>query len=245
MSELSESIVAAFRKKTTSAAVGTYLFFWASLHWQGLYAALFVSEGEIWHKYGLLKNEYLNRYFFGIHGLTDWNGYLGYLIPLVLTVLFIWPLPKFVLIWFYQLEQEHKTDRLRIKYREEQKRKSFEITAIRKEEARITAKTSLAKKRNTAAKTDPKIVWDTEYQAFEKDPAFKSFTYILQAIYEHNGRTRVSDPIYNSVEFEVPGAALYLADTLGLITIAATNGAIRLTDKGKYFASKYPHYANR
>lgn len=190
MGEVGDSIINALKKRTTSVAFGTYIFFWISSHWQGVYTALFVSEDKIYDKFDLLKNEYLTRYFFN---LDSWTDILGYLMPLVLTLLFIWPLPKYILIHLYRIEQEHKTERLRVKFNQEKIRRDFEIKKIEQESEKVKAKTELVTTKKKAEKVDITILWEEDYKKFEKDPAFKGFAQILAAVYEHEG-IHTSDP---------------------------------------------------
>lgn len=242
MGEVGDSIINALKKRTTSVAFGTYFFFWTSFHWQGVYAALFVSEDKIYDKFHLLKNEYLASYFFNF---DKWTDILGYLIPLTLTLLFIWPIPKYILIHLYRIEQEHKTERLREKFKQEKLRREFEIKEIEQESEKVKAKTRLVTTRQKAEKVDPSIVWDEDYKKFRQDPAFKGFRQILEAVYEHGGATYIKQNLLAGENgFEVNGGNLMVADTLGLIDMTGKQ-VIRLTDKGKHFAKLYPHYASR
>ncbi len=242
MSDLGQSIVDVIKKRTSSVAFGTYIFFWATYHWQGLYTTFFVSSEQIATKFhGMLKNEYVNQYFFGRNGWNDLSWWAGLLVPLLLTYIFIyWPLPQYVLIKIYRREQEHKTERFKIKIAEEQKRKEYETESVRSGTAlqaqQITAKTNLARKRKTAAKTDPKILWDEEYQELKRSGSMTALRDVLGAVYEHQGQVRsVGGTVY------VDGSSLRVADTRGLITIIDNGRMIQLTEKGKYFASKYPN----
>lgn len=253
MNELGNSVIDVIKKRTTSIAFGTYVFFWATFHWQGIYTTLFVSEDKIYTKYHLLKNEYVSRYFFGYIGNTehthplmiiDWKYILAFLIPLALTLIFVWPLPKFALIHLYRIEQEHKTQRLSTKYVEEKKRRAFEIASIEQEAKKVEATTTLTTTRKEAERVDPSIIWKEEYEQFKMDPAFSSFTNILESVYEHNGSIRITDQYDNTI-FEIAGGALMIADTNDLVKIDNGNNKISLTDKGKYFAKNYPYYASR
>lgn len=242
---LMESIIEFIKNRTTSAAYGTYFFFWSAFHWQGLYTSAFTSEELIYEKLGLLKNEYVNQYFFGWHG---WSSFWGYFSPLMLTVVFVWLVPRFVLVHAYRVEQEHKTARKNIKATEEQKRQAYQAFLDKKvsaqEEKRVVARTKLSTAQKAAKKVDPTILWDSEYNEFASEPNFNEFVFILQSVYEHDGRTRAQADGYGDYRFRLGGSALKLADTYGLITITSEKGdtRIKLTEKGKYFAKKFPDY---
>lgn len=68
MSELTDSIGEAIRKRVVSATLAIYLFFWCIFHWEALYTTFFTSQDIIYEKFGMLKNEYINHYFF------NWDG---------------------------------------------------------------------------------------------------------------------------------------------------------------------------
>jgi hypothetical protein len=71
----------------------------------------------------------------------------------------------------------------------------------------------------------------------------------IQIVDENNNPTGNAtyikdDPLVGVPGFEVAGGNLMVADTLGLIDMPGRQ-TIKLTDKGKHFAKRYPHYASR
>ena len=239
MGEIGHSIAEAIRKRSTSAALGTYGFFWAALHWQGIYTTLFTSEDLIYKKYGLLKNEYVHQRFFGYGGGFDFSFLWGFIAPLLLTVIFIWVVPRWMLIYAYEQEQRHKTAKRMIKLEEEQKVVTFEKKLTKEKSAALDAEIELTEKAKEAAKLDPKLVWAQEFEKFKEDPAFESFGFIIDSIYDRGGQIRVTN-FENKLLFEVPGGALAIAHSNNLININNKDRTIELTDKGKYFVSRYP-----
>lgn len=235
MDELLKSFAEAIKKRTASSALGTYAFFWGVYHWQGIYTTFFVDQQLIVEKYGLLKNEYVDRYFFGWHSWDDWSFYLGYAVPVILVVIFIWLIPKFILIHAYKEEQKYKVDKRIVRFDEEKRirEKEKEVAASAKEA--LQAEIEVSDKRRTIERSDPTILWDKEYQEFERDPAFSSFNFIIESVYEYAGRTQFRD-------FRVPSGALAVAHSRGLIEIKqeSRGTVIELTEKGKYFVGKYP-----
>jgi hypothetical protein len=240
MDELGHSLLDVLKKRTTSTFFGTYIFFWVSLHWQGVYTTLFTSQDLIYKKYGVLKNEYVNVYFFGIHNWGDF--FFSAFTPLLLTFLFIWPIPKYVLILLYQIEQEHKTERLRVKHTEEIKRQEFKIEKIESEAQRVAAETVLSVERKKAEEINPRKAWEEEYKEFQKDPAFQQFSALINAYYEHSGHAKY---YYNEsksmwTDPHVPSGILAIADSNGLISIDNKTNTFELTDKGRYFVKRFP-----
>ena len=234
MSELSDSVAEAIRKRTSSAVFGTYILFWAALHWQGIYTTLFVSEDLIEKKFGLLKNEYIKQYFFGWHG---WTSLLGYVLPLFMTLVFVWPLPQFVLIHIYRLEQRHKVQRRKVRLEEEEALLVKKETVAKQTQKTLRAEVAAEKTKKQAAKIDPQLLWKQEFNAFKKSKDYPLFANILRSVYKYAGSTFVQGKFAGAPEFEVSPQSLKMADVGELITISG--GDVRLTDKGKYFARLY------
>ncbi|HSW66399.1 MAG TPA: hypothetical protein VLI54_04660 [Bacillota bacterium] len=169
MDQFWKSCAEAITKRTNTAILGTFTFFWAIHHWQGFYATLFVPSNLIYQKYGLLKNEYVFNYFFGArfsHPKILWfHIYLpsphvlwGLLFPAILTYLYIWWLPKLVLIHAFKSEQEHKLEKKKIRLKLDRKLVEYERqTADQRSEAieiqkdNLRAEVELARKEAEAA----------------------------------------------------------------------------------------------
>jgi hypothetical protein len=230
MDSLANSFAEAIKRRTASAAIGSYLFFWAAYHWEGLYATFFTSQDLIFQQYHILKNEYVGKYFFGFH--NDWYFYLGLVVPLVLTILFIWPLPKFVLIHAYRLEQKHKTARRTIKFYEDKKIKDLDIETVNQKTAAVVAATKLSTKERAAKKVDPTIIWSDEYEEFKKTRFYSSFDYLTNSIYKHSGNIR-------GYQFEIPREFLVYIDANGIVKLSTDKNKIDLTDKGRYYLKRF------
>lgn len=70
-------------------------------------------------KYGILKNEYVRKYFFGIGQDNFANWFFGIVIPAVLTIFYVWVLPKILINPSYRREIKYKVDRKEMKMKEE------------------------------------------------------------------------------------------------------------------------------
>lgn len=235
MSEITDSIGEAIRKRVVSATLGTYLFFWSACHWEGIYTTLFTSQDRIYEKFGLLKNEYVNQYFFGWHG---WPSVWGYIVPLLLTILFVWPIPKYILIHAYRQEQRHKVDRRRVKIEEEEKIEiKKELLAVQAQKT-LDAEIDTAKKEKQAAEQDPKIIWKKEYEAFSQSSLINFLPNIAESVYKHGGRVSkyYDKELGRWVGIELPKDGIAVAHTNDLISIQGER--LALTEKGKFFLSQ-------
>jgi hypothetical protein len=235
MSELADSIAESIRKRVVSASLGTYLFFWCVFHWQGLYTTLFVDQQLILDKTGLLKNDYVSQSFFSWHG---WETLLGYVGPLALTVLFIWPIPKYILIHAYRQEQRHKIDRRRVKIEEEEKLEIKKEKLAIQTQKTLEAEIDVAKVEKRAVSQDPTILWRKEYDALQKSGLVTILPDIAESVYKGGGRVmkHFDKDIGEWVGANLSKDSIAIAHTNDLITIK--DERISLTEKGKYFLSQ-------
>lgn len=234
-----EFITNLFRGKKKSYLFGTYLLFWCIFHWQGLYVSIFVNEDKIYSKFHLLKNEYVDKYFFSMH-FDSWRFYVADIAPLILAVAFLWLVPKYLLIHLYRKEQDNRAAKemviLDVEQEIEKKKKSVATETTEKIDAQI----ALAEKRKDAARIDPKILWQAELDEFKKDPAYSSFGTIISAYYDHRGK--ITDYTGGN-NFKVSSGALILAENRGLIELDINANHLNLTEKGKWFAERNEMFA--
>lgn len=280
MDQFWKSCAEAVTKRTNTGLLGTYTFFWTAYHWQGFYATFFVPSSLIYQKYGLLKNEYVFSKFFGsklshvrIPG-GQWHIYLpnphilwGLALPAILTYLYIWWLPKLVLIHAFTSEQEHKFAKKKIRLTLEQKLLEFEDEITNKKTAVIEKKSgvleaevafaekeaeaaiAVAKKEAEAAQTVakkekkaaslPDEIWSKDYDEAKNNVEFKNFNMIINAVYQYSGNTKqyYEDSSWTGVVLS--GRLLAFADSNGLINLDNKTDKITLTDKGKYFVKRF------
>lgn len=238
MTEISNAIAEAIRKRATSATLGTYLLFWATYHWQGLYATFFVNQDLIYGQHGLLKNEYVDKYFFGINSWDDWQFYLGIIVPAIFTCVFIWLLPHYVLIHAYRQEQRHKVRRRITKLEEELALQKTEESLARQEKQTLEAEIKTSEKKKEARKTDPTILWKEELETVRNTPQFKYLGDLLECIYRYKGYVEADDQ-YGDPVFGLNPNSLRFGDSRDIINISDNGERITLTEKGKFFASEY------
>lgn len=235
MSEFTDSIGEAIKRRVVSTTLMTYLFFWIVYHWQVLYVTLFVNQDLILQKFGMLKNEYVNTYFVTWDG---WSTVLGYLIPLVLTVLFVWPIPKYILIHAYRQEQRHKVDRRKVRIEEEEKILVKKESLAKQTQKTLEAEIDTAKIEKEAAIEDPTILWKQDYDKFQRNGLNNILSDIATAVYTGQGKTVrfYSDEAREWVGAKLSKDTLAIADTNNLIVVK--DGRISLTEKGKFFMSQ-------
>src|SRR5690606_19268825 len=129
---------------------------------QGIYVTFFVGQDYIFDKYSLLKSEYVNQYFFGWHYLNDWKFYLGFIVPGILTFLFIWLVPDLILIHAYKREQKHRVDKRIVKITEEKRITASQEKLAIQQDKTLKARIQVSDTKKQAAKKDPKIAYDEE-----------------------------------------------------------------------------------
>jgi len=236
---ISKSIAETIKKRAASTALATYTFFWCSYHWQGIFVTFFVKEELIYKKFNLLKNEYVNNYFFGLHGWNDWGFYLGFILPAIFTYIFIWWIPKIILLSAYKQEQRYKVDKRIIRNEEERRLQINEEHLATQETKTVEAKIEASEIKNKASEIDPTILWEQDYIKLNNNK--KNYLKdILECIYKHRGYIEVgSEYVGGYPMFELNPNSLKFADSLNLIEIVDKGNRIALTDKGKYFAKKY------
>lgn len=237
MEDFFKSMGEAIRKRTTSAFLGSYTVFWGLFHWQGLYTTFFVDQEKIFEKFGLLKNEYVNIYFFGYSGWNDWSFYLGFIAPAILAVVYIWYLPKYVLIHAFKKEREHKFDKQKVIIDNEIEIEKHRASLATVSEKTLAAEEKVIKKEKAIVDLDPSKAWNEEYERFNRSGLINILTSIVDAVYKHSGHIK---RYYDSeqkawVSFNVNPDNVALAHSNGLIEIDARGEKITLTDKGRYF----------
>lgn len=234
-----EAILEYARKRAVSTILVSYTVFWAIFHWQGIYVTIFVNQDIIYGKYGLLKNEYVNKYFFRF----DWSNILtihnleillGWIVPVVLAYLYIWWMPKLIINPAYKKETVYREQRRVEKIKSEKRVQDEEKKLIEKQTATEEAKIELADK-----KAEVPAGWERDYQDFiANEKAVLSFDELLRIVYN-----RDNIGVTESVA-KMKSDSLMIVEAFDLIDATESN-RIRLTDKGKYFARRYKVLQNR
>ena len=239
------------RKRATSTILVSYTVFWAIFHWQGIYVTIFVDQDIIYKQHGLLKNEYVNKYFFGF----DWSDFLtihnlgillGWAIPAALAYFYVWWLPKFVINPAYKKEVDYKEQRKIEKIRSDKRIQDEEKKLIEKQTAAEEARIELANKKAETSKKDPTTAWRDQYnrEFIINSKNVSSLDSLLDRVYKHGGRIENRNFSGERISGMSPDELLRV-DMLGLATIEDDNKSVRLTDKGKYFTKLYKMSQNK
>lgn len=216
-------------KKASSTLIFVFIVFWIICHSQGFATMFFTDQNLIYQKYDMLKNEYLNQYFFG--NICDYDFWVRTLLPFFLTWFYIWVMPKLIINRAYKKQINDKIDREIIKEEaqqkliKEQKETTKEEIAIKKEQVK------LAEENKKLEDKSPEKIWGKEYEEFTKK---ENYDFVLSqlknVIYGHQGYIR-SDRITSE--------NLMFCDTNGLININGNTSTCSITDKGKYFLKQF------
>lgn len=235
--EILDSFNGVIKKRLTTPIYGTFLLSWIIFHWKFIFSLFFVSEDKIWQATGLLKNDYLSKEFFNF---SDWYFYVSWIMPIILTWLIIWKFPKWISIPAFKKAEEEKTEKIIIKINEQKKIETGQIKLQEENIKKIKTVAQKTKKEKEIEKLDPTINWKEEFEQFKKHHIFYKFKQIIESLYKHNGRiTLFTSGGYSRV---VGPDILALAHSKELINIKNDKNSIEvieLTNKGKFFVSKY------
>lgn len=231
-----DGILEYLKRRANSTFLTAATAFWIIFHWEGICTLLFTDQQFIMDKYGLLKNEYLNQYFFGFRIQEDVWGWLYeiiiFLAPFVLAYLYVWWLPKFVTNPCYKRETEFKVDRRIIKLQADEKVAEQSAKKTKAEVAEVNEQTKLTEARRKAVEKNPETKWQQDFRTFQKEIATWRIVMdnLTNLIYEHQG-----DADYSSIEPD----EIMICDVNGLINIDTSHNRATLTEKGKFFLKKY------
>ena len=241
MSEFFKSFAEWLEKRSTTSIISTFGIFWIIVHWQVMYVTLFVSEQRVFEKFGLLKNEYVNKYFLQINGWDDLSYYVNFALPFILTFLFIWVLPNLLFLRAFAEERDFKVKkRLRviddtIEIEQHKLNLAKQSTETRKEDKKAV----LAEK--DIEKLDPQKANEEAFDAFSQSSFFRgTMQAVTAAIYEHFGNiSSYEDSNGNWIQYSMDRAALARAHSNGIVNFDKARESIELTEKGRYFVSRF------
>lgn len=230
-----DGIIEFLKKRATSTFLVSYAAFWLMYHWEGFATLFATSQDYIMSQYGMLKNEYLAKYFFGLIRLEDWDWgiffwkALGYIIPAVLAYVYVWWLPKWVLNPSYKKEINYKIDRRIIKNDAEKRLNESETQ-------RVESKIELLQKQEEVHDIKPDDDWGLEFEkckTLNRELCLNSLEGLKEVIYSCSGwLTYDNNKGMSSDE-------LMFCDTYDLIEFEDDNkNRISITDKGKFFLKR-------
>lgn len=235
-----ESFLEYIKQRSVSTYLVSYTVFWAIYHWEGVYTTLFTSQDFIMDRYGLLKNEYVHRFFFGILQDNFWSWIGGIIVPGVLAFIYVYFLPKILINPLYKKEIKYKVDREEMKIKEEKRLVVEERKKVEEQVRGTDARIELDKKRVEIEKIDPEVKWERDYRGSVDDNAgvvFGALTELRTVIYTFDGY--IEDGEGKRIISE---DSLMFCDVNELIKISHNQfdrSNVILTEKGKYFLKEF------
>jgi len=231
-----DSIIEFLKKRATSTFLISYTVFWLMYHWEGIVTLFTTNQDYIMTQYGMLKNEYLAKYFFGLIRLEEWDWgifiwkALGYLVPAVLAYIYVWWLPKWVLNPSYRKEVNYKIDRRIIKNEAEKRLNESETQ-------KVESKIELLQKQEEAHDMSPDDDWEIDFEkciSLNRDLCMQSLEGLKEVIYNNSGWLT-----YNTDGRKMSSDELMFCHAYDLIEFEDDDKRrIYITDKGKYFLKR-------
>lgn len=227
-----------YMERAKSQIYGIFTFWVIIFHLPVIFTSLFVDQDLIYKETNMLKNEYIRETFFNFNHWETWTWEIGLvIISLILTYLMIWILPKTIIARAYDRELEDHYAREHKKNKKE-KELNKERSVVADKQLQTAEKIESAALKQENAGTIEKQQWEKEYEQFEKTHLSQNFDELIDALYSHSGKIKVTDDYDRSVIFELDRDLLAYADANGLVNLDNKN-TISLTDKGRYFVKKY------
>lgn len=234
MGEFLSSILKRIQNRASTTLFAVYLSFWAALHAEGIITLLFTDQDYIFQKYGILKNEYLFKYFFGVVN-NPGEFALKQAIAIGLTALYVCFFARFILNPIYKIEIKYKYDR-RIEKAKQERRLRDEKAKIAKAKVELVkAKRKTLELQQEIEKKDPKMVWRREYENLESKTGAVEIGELEKIYYGRKGW------IPNSLgEDYMLRDRIATCESLELFERDKQDSdLIRITEKGWYFMRRY------
>lgn len=233
--ELIQATDNALKDRITSPFYGYFLISWILVNWQIVYVAVFVNQDLIYRESSLLRNEYVMDLFpTGFCFVFDF-----FILPALITILFFWVFPFITRIFYRKNIRNQKALRV-IELQESREEKEKEKELVVEETALITKEIEKAKEEKRAEAETPEVIWEREFESFQKTEFYSKFNQILDGVYKYSGKSRVDSKhgLTGFYEFEIDTDVLAYCDTIGLISLES-GFQFSLTPKGRFFARKY------
>lgn len=237
MNELLTSLSKWFSEKANSPLYWTYLGFFVAWNWK-FFQIIFLEHESL---FTTPRVEYLETLIPAPSGIAilDWGiNLLWHAVPpVIFTYIAIMYLPR-LHRWAFEIYLKYHFERKTMfqEQKAEHERKMAELT---KREADAKKERVEQEQIIEERKTDEER-WGKEFRELSAHVLFLQFKQIIDVIYENNGRTVrwSNDHPRRMVNTNV----LAFAHSKGLINITSNNDdneVIELTDKGRFFVSKY------
>lgn len=216
------------KEKSSSTILLSFIVFYVLCNCRWIFSSLFVDQALIVDKYNLLKGEYIYEYFIELHPDSFWF-YFCSLMPFLLTYLYIWWVPKFVINPAFKRQLKYKNERRCILLTEENKISVLRSELLKNESINTDAMIKLEDKKNKLNEKNPDVLLKDEYDLFKNNKEWIFALLTLQdVVYKNYGDISSRDP-----------KIIMLLDVNGLTVLEDDiHGTISITEKGKFFLKK-------
>lgn len=234
------AILEYLKRRAASTVLVAYTIFWAILHWEGIYTTIFIDQQHILEQHHIMKNEYVNTYFFGIHWWTSgvWWELARMILPIFLAYLYVWWLPKLTNLC-YRRELQFKNERRKMKLKAEADLAQATQEKVEKETEQVDAEIKLKQKEAEAQELNPESIWDIEFEKLlENEKGREALDDLKKVIYECGGSI-----VYNNKR-QMSSDSQMICDIYGLMELDTSNDPVFgvgyvLTDKGRHFMKRF------
>jgi len=180
-------------------------------------------------KYNLLKNEYIYQNYPELNPANFWFWFCN-IMPFILTYIYIWWAPKFVINPAFKKQALYANERRRYKLELENKLLSIKQDTIKRESQNTEQLIKLENKKKELQEVNPEHEFDAEFDNFIASGVnINALEALKNTIYKDSGYiSHTTNPNYRMIW-----------DVNGLTRQSAKNaGVVEITDKGKEFLKR-------
>ncbi|OGG47999.1 hypothetical protein A3D66_02935 [Candidatus Kaiserbacteria bacterium RIFCSPHIGHO2_02_FULL_50_9] len=231
-------------EKTSSPLYFTYIGFFVAWNWK-FFQIIFLEHSSLFIS---PRIEYISSELSFSLGnpILDFlaNDAWHLIPPAIFTWVTIMYLPR-VQKWALEKYLESRFERKRMFETKRHEHDQWILSLERKKEKTLesiaTSKASQAEKRKTIkGVTTQEELWEQEFEDFKKNHLYPKIRQVTEVLYNNGGKTQKFQSDYGYQRL-IDSNILALVHTKGLVTISGSGGSeqIALTEKGKFFVSRY------
>jgi hypothetical protein len=217
---------------------GIFITWMIVLHLDLIYFATFVDQSLVSKTTGMLKNEYISLHYFSY---TTWQFWVFETVKLAIASLFaylmIWQFPRWITSKAYEreIDDEYKLRSKKIKVDSKLEKEKDDLA---NKQLKVIEKENTVQQRQEQIIKSESQEWDEEYMDFKRSTMFSHFSEIIESIFEHYGKVKVTN--YDGrVIFSINTDLLAYINSNNLADLNQKEGRITLTAKGKHFIKKF------
>ncbi len=235
-----KDILKNIKERFSSPFYGTFIISWLICNWKIWYLTFFVDSDILFKDLEAIKIDYIiDLYRVDSFWSFLWP-FLGklFVCPLISAWSIVFLMPKLT-FYFLKKHEENRKNELEIKFKTDKDILKIKNEKLKKERETLDEEKVLEERRKEIEQVKSKQeVWDREYEKFKKTRYVKDFEAIKECVYEHDGAINIHN---KENEAKINSDIKSYFDINGLIELFWKNGyeSMKLTEKGKYFLSKY------